>query len=95
MDESGPRADRMCNKNHGSHQRRPRHRVPFQAGWIGLLDPERRQHVPLVGHGYDDRARAYISSPAIVTEIELLGLHRARPPMCLRDSPVPPAQLHG
>lgn len=29
--------------------------VPFQAGWLGLLDPEHRVHVPLVVQGYEDR----------------------------------------
>jgi GAF domain-containing protein len=28
--------------------------TPFQAGWIGLLDPERREHVLLAHQGYDD-----------------------------------------
>ena len=30
-----------------------------------------------------------------VAEIELLGLHRARPPSRLRDFPVPPAEVRG
>jgi DNA-binding CsgD family transcriptional regulator len=69
--------------------------VPFQAGWIALLDPERRRLVPLVSPGYDDTVRAYITSPASVAEIELLGLDRARPPMRLRDFPVPPGEVRG
>jgi hypothetical protein len=72
-----------------------RRMVPFQAGWIAPLDPERRQLVPLVSRGYDDPARAYFTSPASVAGIELLGLHRARPPMRLRDFPVPPADVRG
>ncbi|MHA6793478.1 response regulator transcription factor [Pseudonocardia bannensis] len=69
--------------------------VPFQAGWIALLDPERCRMVPLASPGYDDTARAYLTSPASVAEIELLGLDRARPPMRLRDFPVPPAEVRG
>jgi DNA-binding CsgD family transcriptional regulator len=67
--------------------------VPFEAGWIGLLDPERREHVPLAVHGYDDRFRCYITGPDIVDEIEMVGLHRPRLPMRVRDSPVPAAQI--
>ena len=67
--------------------------VPFQAGWIGLLDPEHREHVPLAVQGYEDRFLSYITGSAIVDEIELVGLHRPRLPMRLRDSPVPPAQI--
>jgi hypothetical protein len=59
----------------------PLHRlVPFQAARIALLDQGRRQLVPLVSPGYDDRIRAYGTSPAAVAETELVGLHRARPP---------------
>ena len=68
--------------------------VPFQGAWIGLLDPERHEHVPLVSPGYDDRLRAFFTSPAAVAEAELVGLHRARPPMCLRAMPVPTEELH-
>jgi GAF domain-containing protein len=53
------------------------------------------QPVPLVSPGYDDRIRAYGTSPAAVAETELAGLHRARPPMCLRDFQVPPTELRG
>jgi DNA-binding CsgD family transcriptional regulator len=67
--------------------------VPFEAGWLGLLDPERREHVPLAVQGYDDRFRGYITGPDIVDEIEMVGLHRPRLPMRVRDSPVPPAEI--
>jgi GAF domain-containing protein len=68
--------------------------VPFQSGWIGLLDPERRQHVPLVVHGYDERFQDYIASPDVVDEMEMLGLHRG-PPLRLRDAPLPPGEIRG
>jgi GAF domain-containing protein len=35
--------------------------TPFQAGWIGLLDPERREHVLLAHQGYDDPIRAWLT----------------------------------
>jgi DNA-binding CsgD family transcriptional regulator len=74
----------------------PLHRVvPFQAAWIGLLDPERREQVVLADQGYPDRVLAFFSSPAAVAETELVGLHRAGPPLCLRDFPVPAAELPG
>lgn len=69
--------------------------VPFEAAWLGLLDPERREHVALAFQGSDDRIRARFASPAGVAEVELIGMHRARPPLRLRDSPVPPAELRG
>jgi hypothetical protein len=67
--------------------------VPFQGAWLGLLAPERREHVALAFQGHDDHIRAWCTSPATVAETELLGLHRAHPPMRLCDVPVPPAQL--
>jgi hypothetical protein len=51
--------------------------------------------VALAFQGHDDHIRARFTSPAGVAETELLGLHRGRPPMRLRDSPVPPAELRG
>jgi GAF domain-containing protein len=69
--------------------------VPFAAGWIGLLDPGYRQHVPLAVQGYDDRSRDYITTPAIVEDIELLGLDRPGRPLRLRDSPSPPEEDRG
>jgi hypothetical protein len=37
--------------------------IPFQAARIALLDPELRRHDLLSCHGYDDRIRAYMSTP--------------------------------
>ena len=69
--------------------------VPFQAARIALLDPKRREPVSLVVEGYDDRARTYFDSPAVVEELELLGLFRERRPVLIRDLPVPPAEVRG
>jgi hypothetical protein len=49
--------------------------------------------VLLADQGYDDRIRAWITGPVAAAEIELVGLHRARPPLRLRDMPVRPAEL--
>jgi hypothetical protein len=69
--------------------------VPFQAARIALLDPERRRSVTLASRGYDDPVRAYFESPAVVEEIELLGLARRYPPIRVRNLPVPPAEVRG
>ena len=47
--------------------------VPFQAAWIALLAPERREHVLVANHGYDDRLRAWLTSTADVAETELVA----------------------
>jgi DNA-binding CsgD family transcriptional regulator len=67
--------------------------VPFQAGRITLLDPERGGSEDLVSKGYDDHMRAYFESPEAHEDLELIGLTRTRPPLCIRDLPVPPAEL--
>jgi DNA-binding CsgD family transcriptional regulator len=69
--------------------------VPFQAAWIALLHPERRSVVSLVSYGYDAPLRAYLESPAAFEEIELLGLDRSTPAMCVRDLPIPAGELQG
>jgi DNA-binding CsgD family transcriptional regulator len=69
--------------------------VPYQAGRIALLDPERREHVLLAERGYDDRMCSWFTSPAAVAEVELVGLHRAGPPMRVRDRSGPPSELRG
>jgi len=37
--------------------------IPFGGAWIGLLDPERREHLSLVQDGYNDGTRAYLNGP--------------------------------
>jgi DNA-binding CsgD family transcriptional regulator len=69
--------------------------VPFQAARIGLLDPERGAPVSLVSQGYNEAVRAYYDSPAVLEEFELLGLDRARLPICIRDLPVPAGEVRG
>jgi DNA-binding CsgD family transcriptional regulator len=71
----------------------PLHRViPFEGAWIGLLDPERRGHLPLVQRGHEDRLRVHLAGPEVLAEIELVGMRRPRAPARLRDLPVPVAE---
>jgi DNA-binding CsgD family transcriptional regulator len=51
--------------------------VPFRGAWISLLEPERCEQPPLVSQGYPDGLNRYMSGPAGVAEIELLGLNRS------------------
>jgi AraC-like DNA-binding protein/DNA-binding CsgD family transcriptional regulator len=68
--------------------------VPFQGAWISLLDPERRVQLPLVSHGYRDDHIEYMSGPAGMEEIELLGLYRLRGAARLCDLTVPLEQVY-
>jgi AraC-like DNA-binding protein/DNA-binding CsgD family transcriptional regulator len=68
--------------------------VPFQGAWISLLDPERRVQPPVVSHGYSDDHIEYMSGPAGVKEIELLGLYRLRGATRLCDLTVPLEQVY-
>jgi DNA-binding CsgD family transcriptional regulator len=69
--------------------------VPFDAGWIALLPPGRRIHVPLSRRGYDDRVRSYLDSPDVLADIELTGMHRSSRPVRGPDSPVPLSEVPG
>jgi DNA-binding CsgD family transcriptional regulator len=68
--------------------------VPFDACFVGVLHPDRREHLPLVQDGYDDRVGTYLGSTEAMADVELLGLHREGPPMRVCDSPVPPQEVH-
>jgi DNA-binding CsgD family transcriptional regulator len=69
--------------------------LPFQAAQISLVNPRAREPASLVVQGYDDELVAYFNSSAVVDEFELLGLHRAGPPMRVSDLPVPPEEVYG
>jgi DNA-binding CsgD family transcriptional regulator len=61
--------------------------IPFDAAWIGLLDPERRAHQVLVERGYDARVRSYLATPAVLAEMEHLGMeHWRQRPIRLREA---------
>jgi DNA-binding CsgD family transcriptional regulator len=60
--------------------------IPFDAAWIGLLDPERRAHDVLVDRGHDARVRSYLATPAALAEMEHVGVeHWHQRPVRLHD----------
>ncbi|WP_204015415.1 GAF domain-containing protein, partial [Virgisporangium aurantiacum] len=63
--------------------------VPFEGAWISLLDPDRLEQPPLVSYGYPAGLVRYMSGPAGVAEIELLGLNRNSGATRLADLSVP------
>jgi DNA-binding CsgD family transcriptional regulator len=63
--------------------------IPFEASFVALLRPERREHLSLVRSGYDQRTCVFLDSPGWMDDIELVGLQRTRPPIRLCDLPVP------
>ena len=67
--------------------------VPFEAAAIYLFDLRRQLSTPILSQGYDAAVGRFITSPAAVDEIELLGLTVSHPPMRLRDLPVPREKL--
>src|SRR3954466_14607354 len=67
--------------------------VPSEAGFIALLLPDERGHVPLSRHGYDDRTGGSLDSPAFLQDLELGGQQRTRHPVQHVDSPVPQAEI--
>ncbi|MEV4708767.1 LuxR C-terminal-related transcriptional regulator [Actinoplanes sp. NPDC049316] len=69
--------------------------VPFRAAVIFLLDPDRREAMPISSRGYDRAVSEYMSSSANIAEIELLGLTRHRAAMRVRDLPVPAERVRG
>jgi DNA-binding CsgD family transcriptional regulator len=69
--------------------------IPFEAARIALMDPAVRQPVTLVSEGYDGAVRSYFESPAVLDEIELIGLYKSRSAFRLRDLPVPASEIQG
>jgi DNA-binding CsgD family transcriptional regulator len=69
--------------------------VPYDAGWIALLLPDQRAHVPLARSGYDERVCEHLDSPAMLVDAELVGLNRSRRPVRGRDLPFPLSEVAG
>ncbi|SFL09828.1 helix-turn-helix transcriptional regulator [Geodermatophilus ruber] len=69
--------------------------VPFDAGAISLLSPDQDAHATLFGSGYDERVRDYLDSPALLADLELVGLRRSHRAVRLGDLLVPPSELVG
>jgi GAF domain-containing protein len=63
--------------------------LPFDAGWLGLRDPERHRHVPVATVGPAGPLAAYFDRPEADEEVDRLGLNRRRPPMLAGENPVP------
>ncbi|GIG88798.1 response regulator transcription factor [Plantactinospora endophytica] len=67
--------------------------VPYASSMMHVLNPELREFQALGESGYDEAILAYLRSSEHYREMELLGMDRNRPPMCVRDAPVPPSEL--
>ena len=67
--------------------------VPFEAAWIGALDTRRHRYQTVTAVGHDAANRAYLESSGFNEQVEAFGLFRLNRPLCLRDVPVPPAEL--
>ncbi|MFC6018034.1 LuxR C-terminal-related transcriptional regulator [Plantactinospora solaniradicis] len=67
--------------------------VPYAASMMCVLNPELREFELVGDAGYSEPTLAYMRSSEHYHEMELLGMDRDRPPMCVRDAPVPPAEL--
>jgi DNA-binding CsgD family transcriptional regulator len=67
--------------------------VPFVAAWIGVFDPERRQHMTAAAVEHGEVNRRYLESRTFNDQVEALGLFEQRRPMRLCDAPLPPAEL--
>ncbi len=69
--------------------------VPWRGAFVSAVDLAGREQTPLATIGYDDATCGYMKTPEYVDEIELLGLHRERRAMRMKDMPVPPDQIRG
>jgi hypothetical protein len=50
-------------------------------------------HIPLVMHGYNHACAAHRDSPAVLTDIEMAGLHCDSGAKCVADLPFPKQEL--
>jgi len=67
--------------------------VPFEAAWIGVFDTRRHVYQTLTAVGHDAANLAYLESSSFNEQVEAFGLFRRNRPLCLRDVPVPPAEI--
>ncbi|MCU1675815.1 MAG: transcriptional regulator, LuxR family [Frankiales bacterium] len=54
--------------------------VPFDASWIGLVEPPGTGYTSLASTDLDQRTVAFLSGPKMSHDIEATGANRARPP---------------
>jgi DNA-binding CsgD family transcriptional regulator len=67
--------------------------VPFVAAWIGVFDPERRQHLTATAVEHVEVNRRYLESRIFNDQVEALGLFEQCWPMRLCDAPLPQQEL--
>ncbi|AVT40213.1 LuxR C-terminal-related transcriptional regulator [Plantactinospora sp. BB1] len=67
--------------------------VPYEAGVLQVLNPERRRFETLGAVGYRESIMTHLLGAAHYQEVELLGLHRDRAPVRVRDAPIPLAEI--
>ncbi|GAA3744187.1 hypothetical protein GCM10022225_29750 [Plantactinospora mayteni] len=67
--------------------------VPSVASMVHLLNPELREFRGLGASGYNAAIIAFMHGSEHYREMELVGMDRDRPPMCVRDVPVPLDEL--
>ncbi|MGY1632957.1 LuxR C-terminal-related transcriptional regulator [Geodermatophilus sp. SYSU D01186] len=69
--------------------------VPFDAGAISLLLPDQDVHALVAGTGFGERIRHYLVSPALLADVDVVGLRRSHRPVRLGDLVVAPSELIG
>src|SRR3954464_5137223 len=67
--------------------------LPFDAAWLAVRDPERREHTPLATTGPAEPLRRYFLTPEADAEVDSLDLNRWRPPMLVGEIPIPLPEL--
>ncbi|MCW2565964.1 MAG: helix-turn-helix transcriptional regulator [Mycobacterium sp.] len=67
--------------------------VPYDASFVALVQPDRREHLYLVRNGYDERTCAYLDGTDFMADLELIGLPRTRHAIRVCDFPLPPDQV--
>ena len=65
------------------------------AGAISLLPSDHDAHASVARAGFDQRVVGYLDSPALLTDVELVGIRRSHRPLRLRDLPVPASEVVG
>ncbi|WP_157756582.1 LuxR C-terminal-related transcriptional regulator [Plantactinospora sp. KBS50] len=66
---------------------------PYVGRTLALLDTDRQAFTVRGIDGYPERVRDYFHTSAMYGDIDAIGLNRQRPPMRLRDLPIPPSEL--
>ncbi|WP_422772712.1 LuxR C-terminal-related transcriptional regulator [Plantactinospora sp. WMMC1484] len=68
--------------------------VPYEAGVLQVLNPERLRFETLGAVGYGEATMAHLLGPRHYEEVELLGLDRDGEPIRGRDAPIPPSEMY-